>query len=142
MENRHITHISETIIRFSEVDSMGIVWHGNYAMLFEDGRESFGTKYGLSYLDIYNHNYMTPLVEISFNYKKPLEYGDTAIIETNFINTETAKIKFEYTIYKKKDNSIVATGKSIQVFIDKNRELMLTPPHFYLKWKKKMGLID
>ena len=29
-------------IRFSEVDSMGVVWHGNYAKYFEDAREEFG----------------------------------------------------------------------------------------------------
>ena len=34
-------------IRFSEVDSMGVVWHGNYAKYFEDAREEFGRKYDL-----------------------------------------------------------------------------------------------
>ena len=28
-------------IRFSEVDSMGIVWHGSYALYLEDAREQF-----------------------------------------------------------------------------------------------------
>lgn len=31
-------------IRFSEVDSMGIVWHGSYALYFEDAREAFGAN--------------------------------------------------------------------------------------------------
>ena len=34
-------------IRFSEVDSMGVVWHGHYVKYFEDAREAFGAKYGL-----------------------------------------------------------------------------------------------
>lgn len=29
-------------VRFSEVDSMQIVWHGEYVRYFEDGREAFG----------------------------------------------------------------------------------------------------
>ena len=32
-------------IRFSEVDSMNVVWHGSYALYFEDAREAFGKKY-------------------------------------------------------------------------------------------------
>ena len=31
-------------IRFSEVDSMKIVWHGSYAKYFEDAREAFGKE--------------------------------------------------------------------------------------------------
>ena len=31
-------------VRFSEVDSMKIVWHGEYIRYFEDGREAFGLK--------------------------------------------------------------------------------------------------
>ena len=37
-------------VRFSEIDSMQIVWHGEYVRYFEDGRESFGKHYGLGYM--------------------------------------------------------------------------------------------
>ena len=30
-------------VRFSEIDSMQIVWHGEYVRYFEDGREAFST---------------------------------------------------------------------------------------------------
>ena len=35
-------------IRFSEVDSMNVVWHGSYMLYFEDAREEFGNKYDLT----------------------------------------------------------------------------------------------
>ena len=31
-------------VRFSEIDSMQIVWHGEYVRYFEDGREAFGNS--------------------------------------------------------------------------------------------------
>ena len=31
-------------VRFSEVDAMGVVWHGNYLKYFEDGREKLGAQ--------------------------------------------------------------------------------------------------
>ena len=51
-------------IRFGEVDSMGIVWHGNYFKYFEDGREAFGDKYGINYMDFYRNGTMIPLVKV------------------------------------------------------------------------------
>ena len=41
-------------IRFSEVDALRMVWHGNYVQYMEDAREAFGRKYGLEYMHIYN----------------------------------------------------------------------------------------
>ena len=55
----------EILVRFSEVDSMRIVWHGNYLKYFEDGREAFGLKYNLGYLDVYKHNVMIPIVKVN-----------------------------------------------------------------------------
>ena len=53
-------------VRFSEVDSMNIVWHGSYPLYFEDAREAFGARYGLGYMDIFGNGYYAPLVELSF----------------------------------------------------------------------------
>jgi acyl-CoA thioester hydrolase len=135
-----LTDRKEIIVRFSEVDSMRIVWHGNYIKYLEDGRESFGLKYSLGYLDVYKHNVMIPLVKINCDYKRPLEYGDTAIVETRFVSTEAAKIVFEYTIYRKRDNEISATGSTTQVFLTPQGELLLTAPEFFSGWKKKWGV--
>lgn len=120
---------------------MKIVWHGNYLKYFEDGRESFGEKYNLGYLDVYKHNVMIPIVRIACDFKKPLVYGDTAIVETQFINSEAAKILFEYRIFRKEDNELMATGSSMQVFLTLEGELILTPPPFYTGWKKHWGIL-
>ena len=101
MSEKQLTDTLEIRVRFSEVDSMRIVWHGNYLKYFEDGRESFGARYNLGYLDVYKHNVMIPLVKVVCDYKRPLAYGDTAVIETRFINHDAAKIVFEYTIFRK-----------------------------------------
>ncbi len=123
---------TEVKVRFGDVDSMGIVWHGNYVKYIEEGRESFGKKYGISYLDIYSNN----------DFKKQVKYGDKLIVETEFIETPAAKIKFDFRIYRKSDNELVATAQSTQVFIDLNNEMLLYPPDFVLDWKKKVGLTE
>jgi acyl-CoA thioester hydrolase len=136
-----LTASKEIEVRFSEVDSMKIVWHGSYALYFEDAREAFGEKYGLSYLDILNNGYYAPLVDLRFNYKKPLLYKHKARVDISFRNTKAAKIIFDYEIYDLADGSLIATGYSIQVFLDKQYQLVWTNPPFYEEWKKNNNLI-
>jgi len=141
MTENVLTALTKISIRFSEVDALRIVWHGNYVKYFEDGREAFGTKYGISYLNVMDSGYVTPVVKMSMEFKKPLKYGDKAIVETRFVNTEAAKIVLDYTIYMESNNEVVATGNSVQVFLDKKGILVLTNPDFFLLWKQKLGLI-
>jgi len=131
---------AEPQVRFSEVDAMNIVWHGNYALYFEDAREAFGTKYNIGFHDIVNAGYAAPIVELSFNYKQPLLYGQKARVNIFYKKTDAAKVIFDYEIREIENNTLVATGRSVQVFIDKQNQLVLTNPEFYLEWKKKNGL--
>ena len=135
--------MTETLIRvrFSEVDSMGVVWHGQYIRYLEDGREDFGNKFGISYLDFYEKGILVPIVKIDLNYKKPLIYGDTALVETRFVDCVAAKTIFNYTIYNDGNHEVVATGSTTQVFMNLNRELLLNFPPFFLEWKKQLGLM-
>jgi acyl-CoA thioester hydrolase len=126
-------------IRFSETDPLGIVWHGHYAQYFEDGREDFGKKFGLGYLDIHKEHYLVPVVELTCKYKKQLRYGDVALVETRYINCESAKLIFEYKLYRntQSEKNLVAEGRSIQVFLNEERELMLVHPPFYIRWRER-----
>lgn len=132
---------TKTRVRFSDVDSMGVVWHGNYVRFFEDGREAFGNLHGINYMDFYNKGVLIPLVKITCDYKKPLKYGDSAVIETRFVNCDAAKLRYDYTIFRNDSDEVVATGSSIQVFLNLDMELLLDFPPFYLEWKRKHNLL-
>ena len=124
-------------IRFSEVDSMNIVWHGSYPLYFEDAREEFGKKFGLGYMTIFDAGYYAPLVELDFKYKKPLLYGMTPIVKIVYRPTEAAKIVFDYEITDEADGSVYATGRSVQVFLDRDYKLVWENPEFYQEWKRR-----
>ncbi|OFX76327.1 MAG: 4-hydroxybenzoyl-CoA thioesterase [Bacteroidetes bacterium GWE2_29_8] len=141
IKGNELINITESNVRFSEVDSMNVVWHGNYVKYLEDGRESFGREFELGYYDVYKHGLMIPIVKLDINYKQQTRYEERIIIETKFVDTDAAKIIFDYKIYKKSDHRIVLTARSIQVFINKDGILELTNPEFYMAWKHKMGLI-
>ena len=136
-----LTDQTEIMVRFNEADPLGIVWHGHYVRYFEDGREAFGKKYGVSYLDFYHHGYAVPVVSVQCDYKKPLKYGATVIVETTFTNTPAAKLLFDYKIFDSSHKALVATGSTVQVFVDvKNFGLQLTMPLFFEDWKKKLSI--
>lgn len=125
-------------IRFSEVDSMGVVWHGHYAVYFEDAREEFGKKYHLEYLFMYDQGFFEPLVELTFKYKKPLIYGMKPEITITYRPTEAAKIVFDYEIRDTATGEVYVTGHSVQVFMDRtNYQMVLYSPDFFEEWKKK-----
>lgn len=128
-------------IRFSEVDSMNVVWHGSYPLYFEDAREEFGRQYKLEYLRIAEFGYYAPLVDLEFHYRKPLTYQTHPRIDIIYRLTEAAKIVFDYEIYDNESGELMATGRSVQVFMDKDYNLVWTNPDFYQEWKRMWHLI-
>lgn len=128
----------EIVVRFSEVDSMQVVWHGNYIQYFEDGRDAFGDKYELNFLKIYEQEgLLSPIVKLNCDYKYSLKYGEKAIVETTYLDSQAAKIGFDYRIFRASNGQLVTTARTIQVFINVKGELQLTMPNFLAEWKKK-----
>jgi len=133
---------TEVVVRFNEADPLGIVWHGHYIRYFEDGREAFGKKYGVSYLDFYREGIAVPVVSIQCDYKKPLRYGERVVVRCTYEVTPAAKLRFSYKVYEADTQELVATGSSVQVFVDgKTFQLQLTVPEFFETWKKKWGVM-
>lgn len=125
-------------VRFSEVDSMRIVWHGEYVRYLEDGRESFGRQYtGIGYMDFYANGYTAPIVDLQMQYISPLRVNDVAIVETRYVDNLAAKLCFEYIIKRQADGIIVAKARTVQVFVDEKGEMSLNNPDFFEKWKKR-----
>ncbi len=131
----------EVLIRFNEADPLGIVWHGHYIRYFEDGREAFGKKYGIGYMDFFKQNIVVPIVHAECNYKKSLRFGDKVKVIATYEPCEAAKIIFSYKLFNVSDNSLVATGTTTQVFLEKEAQtLILNNPPFFEAWKRKMGV--
>lgn len=133
-----LTELLEIHVRFNEADPLGIVWHGHYIRYFEDGREDFGLKHGLGYLDVYKQGYIIPIVSVECDFKHSLRYGDRVIIETTYLPCDAARIHFQYTLYHAATKQIVAKGSTTQVFLDREKSvLQLINPPFFEEWKNK-----
>ena len=140
-ELTQLTAVTRVQVRFSETDALKMVWHGNHLKYFEDGRDEFGRKYDLDFLEMFEkEGFAAPIVKVEVNYTFPLQYGDHALVETTLVNTPAAKIIFDYKIYRASDYTLVARGETVQVFVTQENGLNLVIPEFFKKWKSKWEL--
>ena len=125
-------------VRFEEVDSLGIVWHGRYVSYFEDGRDAHGETYGIAYSDFYRHGVVVPIKKIHVDFHQPLRLREEMTIEALLHWSEAARINYEFII-RGRDGQVAATGYTVQMMLDLERNLCMIPPSFYVdfleRWK-------
>lgn len=134
-----LRHVVERRVRFEEVDSLRIVWHGRYPSYFEDARMALSEKHGIGYTAFYEHQVPVPIKICHIDYCTPLYYDELVTIETIMHYSEVARLNFEYVI--RNGAGVIATkGYSVQLMLDKDFELLLEPPAFYRdfcdRWKR------
>ncbi len=145
-KGRYLEHQVPVQVRFSEVDSLCIVWHGHFLKYFEDGRWAFGQRFGIGYLDLLSAGLLVPVVHASCDHFEPARFGDELIVTTRLCEQESAKIFFHYEVNRASDGSLLATGKTIQAFLDQELNLIITLPEFmrsfYERWRDYMLVHD
>ena len=125
-------------VKFSEIDSMCVAWHGSYVTYMEDGRESFGRHYpGIGYEDIQRSGIYAPMYDMHIKYYASLHINDVAEIHTIYIYKRGARLDYVYQIFRKSDHQLCAEASSTQLFIDPEGHLMTDKPAYYQDWQNK-----
>ncbi|MDR1864622.1 MAG: acyl-CoA thioesterase [Bacteroidales bacterium] len=137
-----LTASAEVEVHFYDIDAVRIMWHGNYVKYLENGREAFGKKFGLEYMDIYRNGYIVPVADLHVRYLKPAALGDRLTVETRYVPCNSAKLMFDYTIYQQNDRSVVAEASTIQLFMTEDGIFEVSVPGFYRQWKKKWNIME
>ncbi len=128
---------SEIEIRFNEVDTYNTVWHGNYAVYFETGRQKFANTYALGYRELLTAGFYVPIIKLEIDYKATLKYNDRIRLITTYIDTDATKIIFRYEARRLHDNKLVCTGRSEQVFVRMDWSIQITLPEYFQTWKRR-----
>ena len=123
-------------VRFEEVDSMGIVWHGCYPSYFEDGRVALGRRYGISYSDFIREQVPVPVRQMQIDYHRPLRFDEEFEVRTILHWSDAARINFEYEIHTVQ-NQLVCTGCTVQLMLDRDLNVLLSPPPFFTAFLKR-----
>lgn len=115
MENSTVVRV-----RYKDTDKMGVVYNGNYFTWFEIGRVELLRDIGISYLELEERGIYTAVAEAYCKYIKPARYDEEIIIKTRISNLTKARVVFEYSLYKKENNVLIAKGYTVHAFVNKD----------------------
>jgi acyl-CoA thioester hydrolase len=121
-------HETSLQVRFYEVDSYGVVWHGHYVGWFEAGRNELTERFDLSPLQLKERSLLAPVVELKCLFKLPVTFGDSVIVQTTMERTEVAKLIFHYQVLHKGNRKVLATGSTTHVLTDLDGNLLYRVP--------------
>ena len=126
----------KTRVEFYDVDSMDVVWHGNYIKYFEAARCAFLREIGYDYANFRDDGFALPVVKLDIKYIKPLFFGDEVEILVR-LQDATTMLKLEYQVLK--DGEILNIANSTQVCVDIQKRLSMyeLPSGFYRALKAK-----
>lgn len=115
-------------VRFPEVDSYGVVWHGHYVQYFEVARNALCAAFGLTPADALAHGYKVPITKVTMDLKRPARLDDRLVVSARLAPPETAKLAMAYEIRREETGEILASGATEQVILDPTGQLLLTFP--------------
>ena len=124
---------TQTEVRYSETDMMGIVYHANYLSWLEMGRINLLKEHGLSYRQMEEEGLLLPVLEIQLKFIKPARFEDQIVITTWMRSMPYVKIKLEYEISRGEE--ILATGHSLHAFMNREARPIKTPKVFLDKMR-------
>ncbi|WP_419175747.1 acyl-CoA thioesterase [Desulfosediminicola sp.] len=126
----------ERRVRFEEVDTLRMVWHGRYPSYLEDGRIAFGDKYGLSYQAFIQHQTAAPVVQMHLDYLLPLRFDELFTIEAALHWTDSARLNFSYRLIND-EGQTTAKGYTVQLLTDTRGEMLLIVPEWIKEFRDR-----
>ncbi len=120
-------HETPVKVRFNEVDSYNIAWHGHYVSWMEVGRNDLAGRFGLNAEQTTNLGFLVPVVSLELHFRKPARFDDDLRVMTSVRRTHTATLEFFCTIVSA-DGVTCAEGKTVHVLTDRNGILQYRLP--------------
>ena len=108
---------TEIRVRFNEVDSWGMVWHGHYISWFEVGRMALLRRFQLLPRDFNRLGYLAPVVDLKCAYKEPARLDEEILIRTTVLEPTKAALTFLFQVLRKRDRKLLASGEETQVLL-------------------------
>ncbi|WP_234400451.1 acyl-CoA thioesterase [Campylobacter concisus] len=100
-----ISHVSTFKVAFFDVDSMEVMWHGNYVKYLEMARCELLDKLGYNYIAMKKDGFAFPIVKLDVKYVRPAFFNDVIKVSTTLSECETF-LKFHYLIENEKGEKL------------------------------------
>ncbi len=95
------THIR---VRYGEVDQMGFLYYGNYALYYEVGRAEMIRDAGYPYSEMEKDGTIMPVVKMNAKFLKPARYDELIRVETKLSELRVHPfITFEHKLFNEQN---------------------------------------
>ncbi|KXI29323.1 acyl-CoA thioesterase [Paraglaciecola hydrolytica] len=108
---------TEMEVPFFDVDSMRVVWHGNYVKYIEVARCELLKLFDYNYLQMEESGYMWPIVDMRLKYVASARLSDWIVIEASLVEYQT-RIRIDYVVRDKESGKVLTKAHTIQVAVD------------------------
>lgn len=129
---------AEIIVRvgFYDVDSMDVVWHGNYVKYLEDARCALLEKIGYGYLTMKEDGYAWPIVRLELKYMSPARFNQHIRITAELKEYENC-LQIAYRISDAETGVKIAKAETLQMAVN-----MATGESLYASPKKLLKQVE
>jgi acyl-CoA thioester hydrolase len=115
-------------VRFREVDSYGVAWHGHFVDWLEVARHRFAAHFGLDTRALLAQGFRLPVLELAIDYRQPLRFGDRVLVEVATAEDPRRVLALRYRLGRESDGGLVASARTVQVLQGPDDRLRLTWP--------------
>ncbi|MCL1967853.1 MAG: acyl-CoA thioesterase [Fibromonadales bacterium] len=105
------------MVEFYEVDSMKVVWHGNYMNYMERARCKLLSKIQYNYNNMEANGYAWPVVKVKIKYIAPLRFLQKARIEATLLEWEN-RLKISYNITDLETGKILTKAETEHIAVN------------------------
>ncbi len=105
-------------IRYAETDQMGVVYHANYLIWLEIGRTQLIKDLGFEYAKLEADGYLSPVIDVSIQYKAALRYGQVATVRTWIEAHSRLRTTYGYEVLHE-DGTVAATATTVHTLVRK-----------------------
>ena len=131
-------HKSEHRVIYADTDAGQVVYYANYFKWYESGRRELFRDLRIDYNILDKNGIIVPVIEAHCNYYHPARYDDVVVVETRISDVQDKTVRFDYKVIRKKDRRLLASGYTINIFVEKKRMKSIRIPASTRK-KIKLG---
>ena len=119
-------------VEFYDVDTMGVVWQGNYIKYMEAVRCVLLDKIGYGYSEMMKEGFAFPVITINLKYVRSLVFGENAVIKAYLLEYKD-RLRIKYEVLN--SAGMVATkGETVQIAVDWNtKETQFESPELFVQ---------
>ena len=123
-----LSHETEVVPAFHDIDPMEIVWHGNYVKYLEVARTALLAKFDYDYPRMRESGYAWPIVDMRLKYVRPAEFGQRLLVRSEIVEWEN-RLRISYRIRDAGSGRKLTEATTTQVAVDmRTREMQYVCP--------------